>query len=247
MESHDVESVNPYGAGESKTGQVRRMFDSIAPAYDRMNSLMSMGMHRRWLRKAVKSATASAPREILDVATGTADVAIALAKVLPSSRITGVDLSAEMLAIGERKVKTERLEKQVSLVQGDCMALQFPDGSFDAVTVAYGVRNFEHLEAGYREMNRVLRHGGSITVIELSVPRSPFVRPYYKFYTRCIIPAVGRLMSRDTRAYSYLPESIAAVPQGEEMRRIMEQAGFSRVEIRPLFLGVCTIYSAIKD
>lgn len=280
--SDNAERVNPYdGDNRHKTQQVEAMFDSIAPAYDFMNSAMSFGLHRRWLRKALRAVApsssfspaspASFPKEatfgldsapnevrssaptvttgslsILDVATGTADVAIALARKFPEARIAGIDLSEGMLAVGRRKVAKAGLSDRITLTQADCLHLPFDDNSFDAVTVAYGVRNFERLLDGYREMTRVLRPGGRLVVIELSTPKSKLVKPFYKFYTRCIIPVVGRLVSKDVRAYSYLPESIAAVAQGSHMTALMQQAGLTSATHRPLTLGVCTIYTATK-
>lgn len=242
-----AERINPYaGDSRDKTQQVEAMFDSIAPAYDFMNSAMSFGLHRRWLRKAIKGVREANPGNILDVATGTADVAIALARTLPQARVTGIDLSEGMLEVGRRKVAKAALDGRITLQQADCLHLPFADESFDAITVAYGVRNFEHLLEGYREMQRVLRKGGRLTVIELSTPRSPLVKPFYKFYTRCVIPVVGRLVSKDVRAYSYLPESIAAVAQGEKMTALMEEAGLSDTAFRPLTFGVCTIYTGVK-
>lgn len=242
-----VEKINPYdGDVRGKTQQVEAMFDSIAPAYDFMNSAMSMGLHRRWLRRAIKEVASSSPADILDVATGTADVAIALARRLPDASITGIDLSEGMLSVGRRKVEKAGLGSRIALRQADCLSLPFADDSFDAVTVAYGVRNFEHLLEGYREMARVLRPGGRIAVIELSTPRSAIVKPFYKFYTKRVIPAAGRIVSKDVRAYSYLPESIAAVAQGEDMTALMAQAGFSDTRFRRLTLGVCTIYTGVK-
>lgn len=242
-----AERINPYdGDSRHKTQQVEAMFDSIAPAYDFMNSAMSFGLHHRWLRKAIDIVAAEAPTTVLDVATGTADVAIALARRLPDARITGIDLSEGMLKVGRKKVDKAGLTQRITLQQADCLHLPMPDDSFDCVTVAYGVRNFEHLLEGYKEMTRVLRKGGRLVVIELSTPRKAIVKPFYKFYTRCIIPAAGRIVSKDVRAYRYLPESIAAVAQGEAMTALMEKAGLHAATFRPLTLGVCTIYTATK-
>ncbi len=242
-----AERINPYSGDErNKTQQVEAMFDSIAPAYDFMNAAMSFGLHRRWLRKAIKKAAVDSPTKILDVATGTADVAIALSQRLHDAQITGIDLSEGMLAIGRKKVNKAGLNQRIDLLQADCLNLPFPDNSFDCITVAYGVRNFEHLLEGYKEMTRVLRKGGRIVVIELSTPRSPWVKPFYKFYTRYIIPLVGRIVSKDVRAYSYLPESIAAVAQGNAMTDLMEVAGLRNSSFHPLSFGVCTIYTASK-
>lgn len=242
----NCENINPYDDNRPKTEQVREMFDSIAPAYDFMNRAMTFGIDKLWRRRAVKMIAKHAPKRILDIATGTGDLAIRLAKSLKPESVVGVDLSEQMLAIGQEKVKKEGLAGVVSLSPADCMHLPFENGIFDCVTVAYGVRNFEHLQQGYEEMHRVLRRGGVLCVIELSTPTSPLVKPFYKAYTKWIIPAVGRLVSKDVRAYSYLPESIATVPQGENMLALMKNAGFSQCSFAPLTFGTCTIYIAVK-
>ena len=229
-----------------KTEQVEEMFDSIAPAYDFMNRAMTLGIDKLWRAKAVKMIRRRQPADILDVATGTGDLAIKLAREIPGVRVTGVDLSEQMLAIGRDKVRLAGLSDRISLSKADCLALPMADASFDAVTVAYGVRNFEHLAQGYREMARVLRPGGMLCVVELSVPQSRLVRPFYELYTRRIIPVIGRMVSSDRSAYTYLPASIAAMPQGERMLAIMEEAGLVRPALRPLTLGVCTIYTAFR-
>lgn len=243
----NCENINPYdGDTRPKTEQVRDMFDSIAPAYDFMNRAMTFGIDKLWRRKAVKMIAKYAPKYILDIATGTADLAIRLAQSLKPSSVVGVDLSQQMLEIGRKKVSEAGLSDVVTLSQADCMALPFDDGVFDCITVAYGVRNFEHLLQGYEEMHRVMKPGGVLCVIELSTPTSPLVKPFYKAYTKWIIPAAGRVVSKDVRAYSYLPESIAAVPQGEKMLGLMRQAGFSDCRYESLTFGTCTIYIAIK-
>ena len=239
-----AEKVTPYAPGRAKGKQVEAMFDNIAPAYDFMNRAMTLGIDRAWRRKVVAEAAACAPARVLDIATGTGDLAIALARAIPGAAITGADLSAGMLAVGRRKVEEARLDSRVDLVQADCMHLPFDTGSFDVVTVAFGVRNFEHLLQGYNEMRRVLRPGGRLVVLELSVPPSALVRPFYRFYTRCIIPLAGRLVSGDSAAYRYLPQSIAAMPQGPDMLRLMAEAGFTDNRLRRLTLGVATIYTA---
>lgn len=243
----DVERITPYGDGSGdKTRQVREMFDSIAPAYDFMNRAMTMGIDRLWRYKAVRLLRDCQHDDILDIATGTGDLAIKLARELDPIAVTGVDLSEGMIEIGRAKVAKEGLQEVVTLGIGDCLLLPFTDASFDAVTCAYGVRNFADLLAGYREMHRVLRPGGRAVILELSTPTSPMVRPLYNFYTRHVIPTVGRLVSKDVRAYSYLPESIAAVPQGDAMTAIMLEAGFSQARAIPLTMGVCTIYEAVS-
>lgn len=241
-----AEKINPYDDSRCKTEQVQEMFDSIAPAYDFMNRAMTFGIDKLWRAKAVKMIGRQSPKTILDVATGTGDLAIKLAKTLNIEKVTGIDLSEGMITVGRKKVNDADLSNKIELVQGDCLALPFADNTFDCITVAYGVRNFERLEAGYKEMQRVLKKGGMLCVIELSTPTSPIVRPLYKFYTRHIIPFVGRLVSKDVRAYSYLPESIAAVPQGDEMLALMQNAGFADCNYRSLTFGTCTIYTAFK-
>lgn len=243
---YKAEKITPYGKKESKTEQVREMFDSIAPAYDFMNRAMTFGIDKIWRRKAVAKLKEYAITSILDVATGTGDLAMLLFRKLKPERIVGIDLSEGMLSIAKEKAKAAGVDRNISYETGDCLALKYADGEFNAVTVAYGVRNFEHLEQGYAEMHRVLAKGGVLCVIELSTPRNPLIFALYRFYTRVLIPVAGRIVSKDTRAYSYLPESIAAVPQGEEMLGIMRRAGFSNCRHYPLTFGTCTIYIGEK-
>ena len=240
-----VEQVKPYGEG-AKTEQVRQMFDNIAPAYDFMNRAMTMGIDIWWRKLAVKRLKRLHPTRLLDVATGTGDFAIQLHRSLQPQHITGIDLSQGMLDEAKRKVKEKGLEKDISFEQGDCMALPMQDEAFDAVTVAFGVRNFEHLLQGYREMARVLKPGGMLCVIELSTPRNRVIRWFYDIYTLHIIPWAGSLKSGDSSAYRYLPQSIAAVPQGDEMLAIMREAGFTGCKVKRLTLGTCSIYTGIR-
>lgn len=245
MPQINCENINPYKSGSGKASQVRAMFNNIAPAYDFMNRAMTLGIDRLWRRKAVRLVASIRPHRILDVATGTADMAILMARRC-SAGITGIDLSQGMIDVGIEKVKKAKLESRINLQVADCLNLPFSDNTFQCVTVAYGVRNFEHLLQGYRSMLRVLQPGGTLVVLELSTPTSPIIKPLYKLYTRGIIPFMGRIVSHDSRAYSYLPESIAAVPQGSEMTALMEQAGFEQATAKPLTFGVCTLYTAIK-
>ncbi len=241
-----AENITPYDHDRAKTEQVREMFDSIAPAYDFMNRAMTLGIDRLWRRRAVACIKAENPIDILDVATGTGDVAIALARAINGCRVTGVDLSEGMVTLGRDKVKKAGLCERVSLGVADCLALPMADNSFDCVTVAYGVRNFERLAEGYAEMLRVLRPGGLLAVLELSTPRGAVAKPLYRLYTRCLIPAVGRLVSGDSRAYTYLPESIAAVAQGDAMLGIMRSVGFTDAVFKAYTFGACTLYTARK-
>lgn len=241
------EEINPYTDDTRPKGnQVEEMFDHIAPAYDLMNRAMAFGIDKLWRRWAVKRVMRHGADRILDVATGTGDLAIRLARKVDPISVTGIDLSEGMLDRGRRKVADADLGDVVKLVKGDCLELPFPSDSFDAVTVAYGVRNFENILMGLKEMARVLKPGGMVMILELSTPKNRLVKWGYDLYSRHLIPAVGRLVSSDRRAYSYLPESIAAVPQGHDMCALMEKAGLSEAAYRSLTLGTCTIYTAIK-
>lgn len=242
-----VEQINPYrDDSREKKEQVREMFDSIAPAYDFMNRAMTFGIDRLWRRKAVDGLQKKQPESVLDIATGTGDLAMMLAKRFDKTMVTGVDLSEKMVEIGRRKVEQEGLASRVSLLIGDCLELPFAESSFECVTCAYGVRNFQDLHTGFKEMLRVLRPGGTLMIIELSKPRNRFMKALYSLYSRIIIPAVGRLISHDVRAYSYLPESIAAVPARDAMTALMSKAGFCDTSFRSLTFGTCTIYYAFK-
>lgn len=241
-----AEHIKPYDLQRAKTEQVREMFDAIAPAYDWMNRAMTFGIDRRWRRLTVNRIAALSPRDIVDIAAGTGDLAVTMARRMPQARIAGLDISEGMIAIGRHKVSEAGLDGRVTLTCGDCLDMPMPDASADVITVAFGVRNFEHLDRGYAEMLRVLRPGGRLFVLELSTPVNPLVRPFYRFYTRCIIPVLGRAVSKDVRAYSYLPESIAAVPQGDDMLRLIKEAGFTDTSYKRMTLGVCTLYTAVR-
>ena len=239
------EKVKPYGQEGKKVEQVERMFDHIAPAYDRLNHLMSLGIDRSWRRTALKWLRPHRPALVLDVATGTGDFAIQACQMLPSASLTGVDLSEGMMQVGRRKVEQAGLAARIDFQREDCEALTFSDASFDAVTVAFGIRNFEHLDRGLREMCRVLRPGGHLVILELSTPDRPPMKQLYRIYSR-LIPLMGRLVSHDRSAYTYLPQSIRAFPQGEVMSESIRRAGFSDVRFRRLTFGVCTLYMATK-
>lgn len=257
-----AELIRPYSDSGSKGEQVEKMFDSIAPAYDFMNAAMTFGLHKIWRRKALRRAfstpgmrrallSADGP-DILDVASGTGDLAFAMSRKLDGlgllGTITGVDLSEGMLAIARKKLAQlpPDIASMLSFETGDCLQLRYPDNSFSLITVAYGVRNFEHLADGLREMQRVLRPGGTLCILELSVPVNPVIRLGYNIYSRFLIPVVGKIVSRDSRAYKYLPESIAAAPQREKLCNILRAAGFSDCSFRSMTLGVVTLYLASK-
>ena len=242
----EVEEVKPYGKDGEKAKQVEEMFDSIAPAYDFMNRAMTLGIDRWWRRVAVKMVAHTNPQRILDVATGTGDFAIALYNKINPQQVVGIDLSQGMLDVARDKIAKRGLQDVITVQQGDCLALPFDDNTFNAVTVAFGVRNFEHLAQGYEQMYRVLKPGGTICVIELSTPRNRLVRWFYDLYTLHIIPWFGALKSHDSNAYRYLPLSIAAVPQGDDMLTIMREAGFNDGHVKRMTFGTCSIYTAVK-
>ena len=240
----DVEIITPYNNEERKAQQVEQMFDSIAPAYDFMNRAMTLGIDRWWRRVAVKMVGKSHPRRILDVATGTGDFAIGLYNKIHPQQVVGIDLSQGMLDVARKKIAKRGLGDAITVQQGDCLEMPFENGEFDAVTVAFGVRNFEHLLQGYQQMHRVLKRGGVLCVIELSTPRNRVVRWFYDLYTLHIIPWFGALKSHDKSAYRYLPLSIAAVPQGDDMLAIMREAGFKDCKVKRMTFGTCSIYLA---
>ena len=217
----------------SKKTRVREMFDSIAPRYDLLNHLLSFA--------------AGTPAAILDVAAGTGDVAVALARRLPAARITGIDLSGEMLAVGRGKVARRGLCDRIELVQGDAEQLPFPDGTFDAVTIGFGIRNFGSIEAGLAEAFRVLRPGGRLCILEFSTPRGRCFGPLYRFYFHRILPLVGRLISKDDSAYTYLPESVDHFPDNLLFLRLMGQAGFAACRSRRQIRGIAYIYEGRKE
>ena len=240
------EKVKPYGQEGKKVEQVERMFDHIAPAYDRLNHLMSLGIDRSWRRTALKWLRPHRPALVLDVATGTGDFAIQACQMLPSASLTGVDLSEGMMQVGRRKVEQAGLAARIDFQREDCEALTFADASFDAVTVAFGIRNFEHLDRGLREMCRVLRPGGHLVILELSTPTRFPMKQLFALYSKAAMPLMGRTISHDDSAYTYLPESIRAFPQGEVMQESIHRAGFSQVSFRRLTFGLCTLYMATK-
>ena len=239
------ESVTPYGEG-SKQEQIRRMFDKIAPSYDRLNHALSLGIDRRWRRTAVDALGIHQPQQILDIATGTGDFALLLAKRIKPQHIVGADISEGMMAVGREKVKEEGLQNVISFQYEDCMQLSFPDGSFDAVTSSYGVRNFQTLDKGLQEMQRVLRPGGHLLIVELTPPPSFPMKQLFWLYAHVVMPLLGRLISHDDSAYTYLPASMEAFPQPEQMEGILRKAGFTEVQWRRFTFGISTMYLATK-
>ncbi|MCE7923739.1 MAG: bifunctional demethylmenaquinone methyltransferase/2-methoxy-6-polyprenyl-1,4-benzoquinol methylase UbiE [Haliscomenobacteraceae bacterium CHB4] len=239
--------VTPYGSGDSKKAEVERMFDNIAPKYDLLNRVLSLGIDVRWRKRALDYLKTAQPQSILDVATGTADVAIMAARILKPAKITGIDIANQMLDLGRLKIKKEDLEQVITLETGDSENLRFAGNSFDAVTVAFGVRNFENLEKGLAEMLRVLRPGGRVVILEFSRPRIFPFKQLYNSYFKYVLPAIGRLTSRDIRAYTYLFESVQAFPEGDDFLNILTKIGYQNPVCERLTLGICSIYSATKQ
>ncbi len=222
------------------------MFDHIAPKYDLLNQVLSLGIHKGWRRKTVKKLLALKPRVVMDVATGTGDLAIEVVKQLSPEKVVGVDISEGMMKFGREKVKAKNLDKIISFELGDSENLPFAENSFDAITVGFGVRNFAHLEIGMKGMFRVLKPGGMLVVLEFSKPHKFPMKQLTAFYYRFILPLVGRMVSSDKRAYSYLPESIKAFPEGPQFLEVMKSTGFKEVKWQPLTFGVASIYVGIK-
>lgn len=244
----DKPVVTPYQhAEESKKAQVEQMFDKIAPRYDLLNRVLSLGIDVWWRRRALRYLKNRPVNDLLDVATGTADVAIMAAKALRPARIVGIDIANQMLEFGRVKIQREKLDAIISLETGDSENLRFDRDSFDAVTVAFGVRNFEHLEKGLSEMLRVLRPGGRVVILEFSQPHIFPFKQLYNTYFKYVLPLIGRLTSRDTRAYSYLFESVQAFPDGDNFISILSKTGYKNPQCERLTLGICSIYVAEKS
>lgn len=244
--TYQQEKIKPYSSDEAKGTQVERMFDSIAHSYDFLNHALSLGIDRSWRRAAIDSLKPYAPKYLLDVATGTGDFALLAMRRLSLDRILGVDLSEGMLSVGREKVAKEGLSDAIEMRKADCMALDLLDDTFDAVTVAYGVRNFENLDQGLREMRRVLRPGGRLVIIELTSPVRFPMKQLFRLYSRVLMPLIGKIISRDAKAYSYLPATMEAFPQGEVMQEILRKAGYTDVQFKRFTFGLSTLYTAAK-
>lgn len=240
-------AVLPYKEKDSgKKEQVALMFNNIARRYDFLNSFLSAGIDRIWRRKALKVFKGKQLNELLDVATGTGSFALEANLQLTINKITGVDISAGMLEYGNKKIKDLNLDNKISLMLGDSENLPFDDNRFDAITVAFGVRNFENLSEGLSEMCRVLKPNSNLVVLEFSKPQNFPIKQLYFFYFKNILPVIGKLVSKDSAAYTYLPESVHAFPYGEEFKSIMLSCGFKKVEIKSLSFGIASIYIGTK-
>lgn len=241
-----MSDVKPYKESElSKKEQVAQMFDNISHRYDFLNHLLSMGIDKSWRKKVVSFIGKKNPKIILDIATGTGDLAIALTKT-GATQITGLDISAGMLEKGKQKISERKLDKTISMILGDSENLPFDDATFDAITVAFGVRNFENLEKGLSEIYRVLKPGGDLAVLEFSQPESFPFKQVYNTYFKYILPGMGKLISGDSRAYTYLPESVHAFPYGERFVAILNSLGFNQSKSKTVTFGIASIYTATK-
>ncbi len=239
--------ITPYkNSSEGKKKQVEQMFDTISENYDGLNRIISLGSDIKWRKKVIKMVAEKNPISILDIATGTGDLAIQFAEKTSAEKIVGLDISEGMLSVARKKVFEKKVSEKIEFVQADSEALPFEDNTFDAITVSFGIRNFENLEKGLSEIFRVLKKGGIFVVLETSVPtKFPFKQGYH-FYSKTILPLVGKVFSKDKVAYKYLSESASVFPHGEKLNNILRKIGFNEVKNKPQTFGVATIYNATK-
>lgn len=243
---YEQEKIKPYEQSGEKRQQVETMFDNIAPTYDKLNHRLSWDIDKGWRRKAIDALKPFAPKSMLDIATGTGDFAILAAKRLNPTQLIGADISEGMMKIGREKVAREGLQETISFQKEDCLNLSFEANTFDAVTAAFGIRNFQSLDQGLREMYRVLKPGGHLSIVELTSPVRFPMKQLFHIYAHTVLPIYGRLISKDQSAYSYLTATIEAFPQGEQMMEIFRKAGFTKTNFKRLTLGICTMYFAEK-
>ena len=243
---YNQEKIKPYGEQSEKRKQVEEMFDHIAPTYDTLNHRLSWNIDKGWRKKAIRQLAPFHPQKILDIATGTGDFAILATSMLKPRQLLGVDISEGMMAIGKEKVKQKQLEDIVSFQKEDCLHMSFEDNTFDAIIAAFGIRNFQNLDQGLKEMCRVLKKGGHLSIVELTEPVSFLMHQLFRIYSNTFLPAYGRLLSKDRSAYKYLTATIEAFPEGEEMMEIFKKAGFDKVSFKRLTFGICTMYFATK-
>ncbi len=244
--NYKVESVNPYDSERPKKEQVTEMFDNIATFYDQLNGVLSLGIDGYWRREALSVLKKYPHNHILDVATGTGDFAILSHKILKPIKIDAIDVSEGMMAVGKEKVKEKRLENIISFDRQDCANLSFENNTFDAVISSFGVRNFEDIDKSFQEVHRVLKSSGVFLFIELTQPEKSPVKELYNTYTEYIMPSLSGLFATEQKAYTYLPNSIEAFPQGREMMLILKKNGFRNIRLRRLTLGITTLYIAEK-
>ena len=243
---YEQEKVKPYQGDKEKGKLVEEMFDNIAPAYDKLNHRLSWNIDKSWRNQAIQALQPYHPQVMLDIATGTGDFAILAAKMLKPQKLIGADISEGMMKIGKQKVAEQKLDHIISFMKEDCMNLSFADNTFDAITAAFGIRNFEHLDKGLSEMHRVLKKGGHLSIVELTTPVTFPMRQLFKIYSHTFLPFYGKLVSKDKSAYNYLTASIEAFPQGEKMMEIFKKAGFNDMRFKRLTFGICTMYIATK-
>lgn len=241
--NHD--NVTPYNSSQEKKEQVAQMFDNIANRYDLLNSLLSLGIHKGWRKKCIQLLMPFQPKVILDVATGTGDFAIACAPLNPQ-KIVGVDISEGMMQFGREKLKELKLDKLITLEYGNAETIEYPDNTFDAIVVGFGVRNFQNLEKGLANLNRVLKPGGKMVILEFSYPTNFLIKAGYNFYFSYITPLIGKLFSSDKRAYSYLTESVKAFPNNEKFVEIMNTVKFKESAFQSLSFGIAAVYTGSK-
>ena len=244
--TYKQEQIKPYNDNEEKGAQVEQMFDNIAQRYDKLNHRLSWNIDKIWRHKALKRLKPFKPQTMLDIATGTGDFAIQAAKMLQPNKLVGVDISEGMMNVGRIKTKKLGLDNTISFSKEDCMALSFPDNSFDAVTAAFGIRNFQDLDRGLKEMCRVLKPEGHLCIVELTTPVQFPMKQLFKVYSHTILPVYGKFISGDATAYTYLTATIEAFPQGERMTEILKKAGFKEASFRRFTFGICTMYFATK-
>lgn len=244
--AYQQEKVTPYNNGEEKSKQVENMFDHIAPAYDTLNHRLSWDIDKLWRKKALEYLHQYAPQQILDIATGTGDFAIMAVQLLHPRHLIGVDISEGMMDIGRKKVKAVNLQNIISFKKEDCMSLSFADNTFDAVTVAFGIRNFQDLDRGLSEMFRVLKKNGHLSIVELTRPLHFPMRQLFWIYSHTLLPLYGKMLSKDIEAYRYLTASIEVFPQGEMMMSILKKVGFNNTSFKRFTFGICTWYHATK-
>lgn len=240
------ESIKPYDGEENKSVLVEAMFNNIASTYDKLNHLLSWNIDKYWRKKAIKLLYPFRPKSILDVATGTGDFAIQAAIRLRPKNLVGVDISEKMMSIAQKKVQKKNLSDIISFKKEDCLHLSFKSNYFDAITVAFGIRNFQDLDKGLSEMCRVLKENGHLCILELTMPIKFPIKQLFHIYAHTILPFYGKLISKDQSAYKYLTATIEAFPQGEEMVKILHHAGFSKAKFSRLSFGICTLYFAEK-